>query len=339
MMGKARKLLGIDIGSDEVKIVELQSAGPMLTITNYAQGQLTEGADAADLVRDLLRSHGFKTKRCVTAVSGRSVIVRYVSMAQQPDETLHKNVRQEADKYIPFDINEVQMDCQRIEEENAVGNEVKVLLVAVKRDLLDEHVAMLKRMGLTSHVIDVDAFALGNSFETVNNLSAAPVTDKVIALLDISATKSNVNIVKGKTSYFTREVYLGGRDMTDAIAKSMSIDFADAESLKRNPAERIEELKEYMAPVFDDLANEVRLCFDYFENQFEHTVDEVFLSGGAAKQVQITDILGPVLERPVNLWSPIENMQVDAGSVDINKLKQNAPQLTIAMGLASRILG
>ncbi|MFC1587411.1 pilus assembly protein PilM [Planctomycetota bacterium] len=127
--------------------------------------------------------------------------------------------------------------------------------------------------------------------------------------------------------------------MTDAIAKRLSIDFGDAEILKRNPADRLEEIKEYTVPVFDDLANEVRLCFDYFENQYEQSVEEIYLSGGAAMMMQITDILGPVLEKPVNLWSPIENMQVDASAVDVAKLKQNAPQLTIAMGLASRLLG
>ncbi|MFC1587412.1 type IV pilus biogenesis protein PilM [Planctomycetota bacterium] len=225
IMARAKKMVGLDLGSDEIKAIEIQSSGSSLTITNYAQAQVPVGAveideqsrepkhtDAyIDFVRDTIKSHGFKNRRCVTAVSGRSVIVRYVSMAQQPDDVLKKNVFQEADKYIPFEnTSEVIMDCQKIEEQESSGSEVKVLLVAVKRDVIDKHVQMLKRMGFTSHIIDVDAFALGNSFESVNMLAGTPPADKVVALLDISATKSNVNIVSGKASFFTREVYLGG---------------------------------------------------------------------------------------------------------------------------------
>ncbi len=343
MFGRARSILGLDIGSSSVKAVELSQEGEAYTITGY--GQVDAKADVAprEILKELLSAFGIRARRVVTAVSGRSVIVRYVSMVEMSDEDLQNAIKFEADKYIPFEVDEVVLDCQRLEDvpsapkEGAEQAEMKVLLVAVKRSVVDDHVQLLHDTGLTPEVIDVDSFALGNAFEFRDLLSPrVEEKEKVVALIDIGANKTNINIKKGRTTYFTREIYLAGNDFTDAISKRLGLEVAEAETLKREPGERIGELMEAVSPTIEDLGNEIHLSFDYYENQYDSEVEEVFLSGGGARFPQLEETFSRIFDRKTSAWDPTENLEVGA-RVDAGLLKQNASQLAIAMGLAARL--
>jgi type IV pilus assembly protein PilM len=280
MLGKKKSLVGLDIGSSEVKAVELTEVGDGLVITGFGRAKVPSKDGTREAIAEALRRSGIKSKRIATAVSGRSVIVRYINMVAMSDEELKSALRFEADKYIPFELDEVVLDCARLEEPAAAGagnKEMKVLLVAVKRNVIDEHLQIVQSLGLTPVVIDVDSFAIGNAFE-MNSLHSPRVDDdeKVVALVDIGAVKTNINILKGTTSYFSREVYLAGNDFTDAIARRLGVDPVEAGEMKSNPEGRQESIEESILPVLDDLGNEIHLSFDYFENQFDHEVDEVF---------------------------------------------------------------
>lgn len=340
MFKRNKTLLGLDIGTHSIKAVEMTTAGEGFCITGYGQMDVASEDSKKDVIREIIHRGGFKTKRVVTAVSGRSVIVRYVSMLPMSDENLKNAIRFEADKYIPFEIDEVVLDCQRLDN---VGNqessqEMKVLLVAVKRSLVDEHISLLDRAGLTPVIIDVDSFALGNAFE-LNNLLSPRVEDKdkVIALIDIGANKTNINIIKGNISYFTREIYLAGNDFTDAISKRLGMSFEEAEALKKNPENRTDEVSESVNPSIDDLANEIHLSFDYFENQFDEEVNEVYLSGGGSRLVMLEEAFERIFDRKTRKWDPTENLEIRADRIDVDLLKENFSQLAIALGLASRL--
>jgi len=338
MLNKSKSVIGLDIGSSCVKAVELTQAGGDVVVSAYGQAEVLSEGSRADAVVELLQSQPFRTRRVVTAVSGKSVIVRYLTMVQMSDDDLRNAIRFEADKYIPFDVDEVVLDCQRLDPENEGAGEMRVLLVAVKRSLIDDHVALLQGIGLQPSVIDVDSFALGNAFE-LRNLHAPTFDndDRAFALVDIGGNKTNINIVRGTSTYFTREIYLGGDDFTSAIGKRLGIESSQAEYLKRDPEDNLEDVREAVIPTIDDLGNEIHLSFDYFENQFDQEVDEVYLSGGGSRLDLLEDAFEKIFEKRTRTWDPTENLRVKADSVDVDALKLNAPQLAVAIGLASRI--
>ncbi len=345
MLKKVKSLIGLDIGSSCVKAVELTQVGSDLVITGYGESEILSEKSKADAILDVLHSNAFRTRRVVTAVSGKSVIVRYLTMIQMASEDLQNAIKFEADKYIPFDVDEVVLDCQRLEDPPEIGRmgnvgegEMRVLLVAVKRALVDDHVSLIQSIGLTPEVIDVDTFALGNAYELRGRLApAAERDDRAVALVDIGANKTNVNILQGTTSYFTREIYLGGDDLTSAIAKRFSVEAHQAELMKRDPGENVEEIRQAVTPVIEDVANEIHLSFDYFENQFDREVEEVFLSGGGARLPFFEEALEKIFEKRARNWDPTENLKINADTVDVGKLKAGASQLAVAVGLASRI--
>jgi type IV pilus assembly protein PilM len=187
-------------------------------------------------------------------------------------------------------------------------------------------------------IIDVDAFALGNCFELRSLLSATvEQEDKTAALIDIGANKTNINILRGMSSHFTREIYLGGDDFTTAISKRLGVEPHQAELLKRDPGENVEQLRKAVMPAIDDLANEINLSFEYFENQFDREVDEVYLSGGGSRLPLLEEAFEKVFEKRTRTWDPTENMKINSDCVDIARLKTNSSQLAVAVGLASRI--
>ena len=338
---KIKSLIGLDIGSRSIKAVELTREGHSFVMTGYGQTEVHSEEQRPDAILEVLRDNAFHTKRVVTAVYGKSVIVRYLSMARMPDEDLRNAIRYEADKYIPFDVEDVVMDSQAFLDDglmDADDNEMRVLLVAVKRALIDDHVGLLNSIGLQPTVIDVDSFAVGNAFELALGGSLYEQdSDRAIALLDIGANKTNINIFYGGTSYFTREVYLAGDDFTHAIAKRLGLDVDTAEMRKREPGDHPEEVMEAVMPSFDDLANEVLLSFDYFENQFDRDVEEVYLSGGSARMAGIDEALERTLNRSIHRWDPSEGIEIHEGTVDPNLVRANAGQLAVAIGLAARV--
>ncbi len=343
MFKKQKSLIGLDVGMHTAKAVELTQYGNELVVTAYAQNDIVSQSERADAIVEMLQSQVFRTRRVATAVSGKSVIVRYLTMVDMSSDDLRNAITFEADKYIPFDVDEVVLDAQRLDDgglhfEGLGENEMRVLLVAVKRGLIDDHVGLVQSIGLQPQVIDVDAFALGNAFELRDRLSPAMDADeRVTALIDVGATKTNINVLRGRVLCFTREIYLGGDDFTQAVSKRLGCDTAQAEQLKREPGDNIETLNDAVFPSVDDLGNEIHLSFDYFENQFDHGVDDVFVSGGGVQLPLVAETFERVFEKRTRHWDPTEYLRVDEDTVDVAALRANAGQLAIAVGLASRV--
>lgn len=341
MIGRKNKLLALDIGSSEIKAVEVADTGAGIAFTGFASTKIGSQNETIFAIKEILRHAGFKTKKCVTAVSGRSVIVRYVNMAQMPMEDLRNAIKFEADKYIPFEVDEVVMDCQILEENVGKGEgdqpEMKVLLVAVKKSLIDEHLALLQEAGLQSTIIDVDAFSIGNAFEMRARAQGGLAPEKVVALIDIGANKTNINILKGPTSYFTREVYLAGNDFTEAVSRKFNLDTPEAEKLKCDPADRMSEVEEAILPTLDDLGNEIQLSFDYFENQFDRVVEEVYISGGSAQLPGLQRAFEGAFEKSVVFWNPIETVDIKSDRIDQKTISAYSTQLAVCAGLAARV--
>lgn len=342
MFKKKNSVLGLDIGSSSIKLIEISLIGNDYIITGYGYAERPkEEEDFVEALNGLLQTSGVKSRRVVTSLSGREVIVRYISMPPTDEENLASAVRFEADKYIPFDLEEVVLDSQRLDESAlGFGNsaEMKVLLVAAKKSQIEQRVDILKKAHLEPVIIDVDSFALGNAFELRSILSPrAEVEGKVVSLIDIGSVKTNITIMIGNTSFFTREIYLAGNEFTEEIQKKLETSPEEAEMLKRDPQVYALEVQEAVSSVVDDLANEVQLSFDFFESQFEKEVEEIFISGGGSQFFSLEPDFERIFGKRINHWDPTENFAIQEDQVDVESLKYYAPQLAIAMGLASRI--
>ncbi len=343
MLGKKdSSILGLDVGSGGIKAVELTQTKDKLTLTGFAFRSVHSVEEQVEAISALLQEHHFRSNRVVTGVSGRSVIVRYVTMMQMTDEELSNAIKYEAEKYIPFDIQEVVLDYQKLEEniqvEGSKSLEMKVLLVAAKRDVIDEHISLLDQVGLDPVIVDVDSFALGNAFFLKHKLGPKiEEDDSVISLIDIGSVKTNINIIRGDMSYFTREVYLGGSEFTKAIAKRLQVDEFQAEAIKKDPGENAADVEECIGLVLEDLGNEIQLSFDYFENQFDMDVSEVYLSGGGSLLTGLDSSLSAIFGRPTQYWNPLEGLEIECPGVTEEDLEAVSSQMAIAIGLASRV--
>ncbi|MFO1051374.1 MAG: type IV pilus assembly protein PilM [Planctomycetota bacterium] len=340
MLKQRKSIVGLDIGSSSIKAIELTHDKFDYIITAFAQMDVPNEQARRDALADMFRSGGFRTKRISTSVSGKSVIFRYINMAQMSTEEMRNAVRFEADKYIPFDVNEVQIDTQKLMDiggsGDAASTEMKVLLVAAKNSLVTDQAEMLIQLGLQPVSVGVDAFALGNAYE-LNDIVSPGLqgSDHTVALVDIGASKSSINILRNNVSYFAREVAVGGQDITNAITRRFGIESFEAEALKRDAGEQIGDVQDAVSPVLDDLGNEINLSFDFFENQFEGEVQEVFLSGGSVLLPFLEEGLEKIFEKRTRVWNPIEGLKVRSDNVDIDALNGSAPQLAVAVGLAA----
>jgi len=334
MKKKPKRLLALDMGSHSIKALDIGVSGDRLRLNGLAYAEVPADGNRTDVLRRVVHENRFRGQSAVTSVSGRNVIVRYVPMAQMSDDELRTAIRFEADKYIPFGVDEVQLDCARIAEMPNM-NEMKVLLVAVKRSLIDEQVNLLREVGLIPAIIDVDAFALGNAF-TVSG--PRPGADSVTALIDIGSQKTNITIIQNDIAHFAREVYVAGSDFNDLIARRLGVDPLSVDDLKRNPGEQLDAVREAMQIALDDLTNEIALSFDFFENENEKTVSEIYLSGGGVLFSGIEEIFAQQLGKPTFLWNPAEAIDVRVGGQASAKLQADPSQFAICVGLAARAL-
>jgi type IV pilus assembly protein PilM len=334
-------LLGLDIGTRFIKCVEMSENKGSFMVTGIGLREVPSPEAQKDTIHELLRDSGFKTRRVVTSVSGRSVIVRYVTMPFMTDDQMRNAIKYEAAKYIPFEVEDMILDYQRLKDEGGAEGEKKemrVLLVAAKRDYIVEHANLVEGLGLLPAVVDVDSFALGNGFELAGTVKPDAFDwTKITALVDVGASKTNVNIVKGDVSFFTREIFIGGDEMTESLSKKMNMDVKEAEKLKREPGDQDAHVQDALGSVLDDLCHEIHLSLDYFENQFDRPVDDLFVSGGGSLTPGMDDAFEKAFgKKPVH-WSPLQHLEIDRGHLDASAVEAYAGQLAVAVGLATRI--
>lgn len=338
MFGSTKCVIGLDVGSYAVKAVALQSNRDRITLQGYAQAKI-DNQDVSEVIRRVINQLGVKAKRVVTAVSGRSVIVRQVETPKLLDNDLKQHITYEADKYIPFGTEEVIIDCQPMPSKpGGADNTQQVMLVAVRKGFVQEHLASLKAAGLLPEIIDVDVFALANAYELLGPPMPPETDRKASAIIDIGATKTNIAIMLADRLLFTREIYLAGNEISDAIARTLNYQPDEVDAMKLAPGEALESIVDAAMPAFEDLANEIRLSFDYVEGQFDTEVANVVLSGGTSLLPTVASILGNILSRPVFVFDPLAGLDLVPSKYDIHGLDANSPGLTVAIGLAAHVL-
>jgi type IV pilus assembly protein PilM len=343
-------VVGLDLGSSVVKAVELTLDGPEPVITGFARVEVPQGGSVAEAMATCLQQGRFRSKKVVSSVSGQDVVVRYVPMPRMTDQELKQAIRFETDKYLPFDLDQVVLDVQSLQRapsasaqegaKSTGGEQVNVLLAACKTKAIEDRVQMLQGQGLTPIAIDLDLFALANAWELCGGTPTEEDeggATRAIALVDVGATRTSINVVVGGETVFSREINMGGQEMTAAVARRMGLEPYEAEAMKRNAESHGLEVNTAIAPVLEDLVSDLMLSLDYVENHEGVSVEQVLLSGGAILAPGVSAYIEQATGRKTRAWNPIEGLRVDADRVNVEELEAWAPTLVVALGLASRV--
>jgi len=321
---------GIDIGTSGVKLIELQEKKGKLELLRCAVN-VVSGEDVKTSLKDLLALSKLSSRAVNISLSGPSVIVRYIEMPPMKKEELRSAIKFEGGRYIPFNINEAILDCAVLDKSPS-GAANRVLLVAAKKDRVNACMEMFKEIGLDIASIDVDAMAVLNSFQ---RLGLENEKESVYAMINIGARFSNMNIVSKGCPYFTRDILWGGMDLTNRIKEQLALRPDEAEALKRDPGDRKTETAGAMMPALEKFISEIRMSFDYFETQFDKSVERLYISGGASYLFNMRGFLKENLGIEAVLWNPFEGIKILDGPVD--KSLMNSPaQFAAALGLALR---
>ena len=345
----ARSIVGLDVGSSQVKAVELasraKSGGFELTRLGVAtvppeaivQGAFLNASAITDAIREAMDNGKIKNRNVAAAVSGHSVIVKKVSLPTMTREELDEQIRWEAEQYIPFDVNEVNLDFQILDGGNEDG-QMEVLLVAAKKDLIDDYVQVIGEAGLVPVAIDVAAFAVENAFE-MNYPNAARET---VALVNIGAQVVNINIVSGGVPCFTRDITTAGNQYTEEIQKALSISFGEAERVKlggRGPDSQDvvpQEVEQAIQSVAETVIGEISRSLDFYgATSADSRIEKVYLSGGSAKVSGFAKAFHDRTGLPVEVLNPLARM-IPTNKFEPAFLDDLAPALGVGVGLALR---
>jgi type IV pilus assembly protein PilM len=350
LFGKKKGLVGVDIGSSAIKVVEVKAGGKggaeyqlvniglePLPPEAIVDGAIMDSGAVIDAIQRLFSSQKVKTAEVATSVSGNAVIVKKISLPQMSPEELQESIHWEAEQYIPFDIQDVAIDYEVID--GGGGGNMDVLLVAVKKDKISDYTGVISQAGKNPSVLDVDVFALQNCYEI--NYGVDP--GRVVALLNVGASIMNINIVKGANSIFNRDIAVGGNQYTDAIQKDLNLSFDQAEAIKKGShveGASAENLHPIVQAVSENIALEVQKTFDFFKaTSSEDRIDRIFLSGGTSKIGGLRELIAERFDAGVELMNPFNNITYNPRDFDPDFINEIGPSAAIAVGLAVRKVG
>ena len=333
----------LDVGSSSLKMLEVEGESGTLTIRSFASAPLPASAvqnnmivetDAvAGVIRGLLKELGTSGRQAITAVPGPAVIIKKLQLPTQSPSELENSVLFEAGNFIPESLENVNLDYM-VTDVLEKERQFEVLLVAVKRDIINSYTTAMQLAGLEPVVVDVDYFALENMYE----LNYPPSENQVVALVNIGARYSCMNILRGGRSTFTGDVPVGGKEFNDALVRNLGVSPVEAESIKigTNPTHPLDQIEPVLQPVKEFLAEEIHRALSFFWTAAtDEQIGAILLSGGTSRVPGLVDLLSQRLEVPVQIANPLTNVRIGAG-VNRAALEKVAPSFAIAVGLGVR---
>ena len=355
-MAKGKLLIGLDIGTSGIKFCQLKEGKRNFQLVNFGLALLppetiVDGAPIAgntivETLRDLFDAHRVRGKDVGISVSGHPVIIRKIVLPPMTQEELQQSIQWEAEQYIPFDMNDVYLDVEILNKQSAEHNQMDVLLVAAKKDMVDDYVELVRDAGLNPKVVDVDCFSVQNQFEVNYEL---PLTETIV-LINIGASVTNINIVARGTTTFTRDISpLGGNLYTEEIQKQLDVSYEEAEILKSggelggtHDADSVvpQEVERVIYTVSETVASEIQRSLDFYTTtNADSQISKIYISGGTAKIPSLYRIIEQKLGVPVEIINPFKNIEVDGTRFDLEYLRDVAPMAAVATGLALRRVG
>ena len=350
LFSRTKGVVGLDIGSSAVKLVELKErkAGEFhlqrlgvesLSPEAIVDGSIMDSSLVVDAIHKLNDDTKVKNASFATSLSGHSVIIKKIQLPSMSEEELSESIQWEAEQYIPFDINDVRLDYVVLSEGDPGHDNMEVLLVAVKRDKVNDYVSVISQTGKTPAIVDVDAFAVQNCYEANYDLDA----HKTVALINMGAGVTNINILARGATVFWRDITFGGNQFTEGLQREFNLSFEQAEALKQG--ERLERYSPADArPVLDavsgEMAAEIQKTFDFFSaTASEGPIDELMLSGGCALTPNLQEVLREKFEVRTELMNPLRRVHYKESDFDPGFLDHVGPRMAVAVGLAVRKVG
>jgi len=348
---KKGNLVGLDIGTSSVKMAHMKETSRGIELLSFdmvtlppetvVDGRIMNFAAVVERVREMVRTNGLKGREATLGVSGNFVIIKKLLMTEMTSYELEESLQWEAEQYIPFDIKEVNVDVQIINPRAGHG-QMDVLLVAAKKEYVDEHVSVAMEGGLKPMTVDTATFAVFNMFEA--NYQLPP--GESIALINIGASLTNVIVVSNGNMAFTRDLGMGGNKLTLEIQKQLNVTFEEAEQFKTGVegslssstiAREVGRISEHVA---DDMVTEIKRSLDFFmATNMKTDISRLYLAGGSAQIPALVRRLENRLGVPVELINPFKNIVVDSRKFDIDLLQRVAPAAGVAIGLGLRKSG
>ena len=330
---KLKTGFGLDIGSFAVKAVELSYSSDKMTVSAFGVVNIANLSrqEAAGSIKKLLAQSGVTLKEAAISVSGSSVIERFITLPKMDEEALKGAVKFEAEILIPFDISECIIDHKILGKDDR-DNKINVLLVAVKKDHLHSRLKLVEDAGLSARIVDVDMFASANAFMRCFKNPA----DKTVAILNMGASLVNISILRGEEIYFARDLAVGGNDFSLAISKVMGLGAEAAEELKLSPGEKIQDVTGCIRPALNNLLDEIKLSFSYYENQTGKGIDEIYVSGGGSAIAGLSEAFQENFGSNPSILNPMHFAEVGLPGSDKGPLEKTGSSFTVAMGLALR---
>ncbi|MAE73987.1 MAG: fimbrial assembly protein [Bdellovibrionaceae bacterium] len=348
MLFGSKKLLGIDIGTSSVKVAEIDVSRKGMTLQRFevfptptaavASGEIVESHLIAEVIADVVGNLKIKRKQVAAGLWGSAVIVKRITIPKMDKSLVAEQIRWEAEQYIPFDLNEVNLDYHVINEGRKDSDSMDILLVAAQHEQIFKFIEIVEAAGLNCSLLDVSGFALANTF--FHNYGA--MEGQVIALLNVGANYTNCAIVENGEVIFCRDIPVGGAIYTSDIQKALGVSFAEAEVHKLSFS-RGEPAPEDVASVISSshevVCDEILGSFEFFSNTTQGaSISQVYVSGGGSLTPGLVETLSKSLQLPIEQMNPFFRVTPSKG-VTQEKMKMTQVFASVVVGLASRKVG
>ncbi|MDF0676227.1 MAG: type IV pilus assembly protein PilM [Nitrospira sp.] len=351
MLTPRRQLVGLDIGSSAIKVAQLKESKGRYFLQKFGvkplepevivDGTVMDEGRVISAIGELFEEANVKNKHVAISISGHAVIVKKITLPPMPDEELEGQVKLAAEQYIPFDINEVNIDFHVLPSDASEDQQedMSVILVAAKKDKINELTELVKAAGLVPMVMDVDAFAV----ENMHAINYPMAKEETTALVNLGASVMNVNIVRAGSSLFTRDIPLGGNRYTEAIQREIGLSFEEAEESKKKDRGGDSggvSVTGVMDSVNAEVASEIARTIDYFKTSSANAeLSRVLVCGGVARAKGLIQQLGDRMQLPAEMADPFAEIDVTGCDIDPDLLADLAPSAAVGVGLALRAVG
>jgi type IV pilus assembly protein PilM len=346
MFKKKKQLIGLDIGSHSVKVIELKHGkrGAALAHMGIApvapqailEGVVREPEKIAQTIRNLVNNLNIKDRAVATSISGYAVMIKKIEVPAMSEDELDQSMHQELGQYIPYNIKDVHVDYQILGAAPDRPSNMEVLLVAAKKEAVEDYVKVVNLAGIEVGIVDIDFFALSNAYE----MSYGVIPNETVALVDAGANKTSINVLHSGVPVFTRDISLGGAHITLELQNRFGLPFDQAERIKLGESqERISarDVEETVFHAAKTWSTEIKRALDFFNATYRDTkIDRILLSGGSSRLQGFDRLLNKETGLIVEIFNPLKRVDYDAKSFDAEYVDHLGPQMAICLGLAFR---
>jgi len=344
---KAPPVIGLDISSTAVKLLELGRSGDKIRVESYAveplpvnsviEKNISDVEAVGDAIKRAIKRSGTRCKHAAAAVAGSAVITKTISMPSNlTDDEMEQDIQNEADQYIPYPLEEVNLDFEILGQSENDPDRVDVLLAASRSENVDIRVAAIEEAGLKARVIDVEAYAMENVFQMLAPTMPDQGIDQTIAIIDVGATMTTLNVLHDLKTIYTREQVFGGKQLTEEIQRRYGLSYEEAGMAKRQGGLPDNYVPEVLEPFKEAMTQQVSRSLQFFFSSSQYgNVDHIILAGGSAMLPGIDEMIANKLGVHTSVANPFSNMTI-ASRVKAQSLSNDASSLVIACGLAMR---